>query len=103
MYLELVTKKSDRTVKERYEELSDEQKLVLVEEAKKLKEDLKEKLIVTQTKQKSLLEEKEKLEKTLLEEYNIKSEEDIVNKIAELNGEIISALTEYSNALNANE
>ena len=53
MYLELVTKKSDRTVKERYEELSDEQKLALVEEAKKLKEDLKEKLIVTQTKQKS--------------------------------------------------
>lgn len=103
MYLALVTNNSDKTVKERYEALSDEQKLALVEEVKKYKEELKEQLIVTQTKQKSLEEEKEKLEATLLNEFGVKTEEEITDKIAKLNDEIVLALEEFSKAIfNAN-
>lgn len=96
MILQNIIAKDDKTIEEKFNSLTSEQQIELLNEIQAQRDSFKESKIVAETQIKSLQESKDKILETLKKDYNIESIEDAEKKISELNGEIISALTDFA-------
>lgn len=99
MYIEKILAKDGLSISDKFNSLTAEQQLQLLNEIQVQRDSFKESKIVAETRIKSLQETKDKvLEK--LKEYELNSIEEAENKVAELNDEIISALNDFAEAQN---
>ena len=96
MILQNIIAKDDKSIEEKFNSLTSEQQIELLNEIQAQRDSFKESKIVAETQIKSLQESKDKILETLKKDYNIESIEDAEKKISELNGEIISALTDFA-------
>lgn len=96
MILQSIIAKDDKTIEEKFNNLTSEQQIELLNEIQAQRDSFKESKIVAETQIKSLQDSKNKILETLKKDYNLDSIEAAEKKIAELNGEIVSALTEFS-------
>lgn len=96
MILQNIIAKDEKTIEEKFNSLTSEQQIELLNEIQAQRDSFKESKIVAETQIKSLQESKDKILETLKKDYNIESIEDAEKKISELNGEIISALTDFA-------
>lgn len=98
MYIEKIINgnKSKADIKYEFDSLTNEQVMVLLNEIKTQKDSLKESVIVNETKIKTLEERQNEILKELKEKYQINSLEEANVKMSELNDEIISALSKFS-------
>ncbi len=96
MILQNIIAKDGKTIEEKFNSLTSEQQIELLNEIQAQRDSFKESKIVAETQIKSLQESKDKILETLKKDYNIESIEDAEKKISELNGEIISALTDFA-------
>lgn len=98
MYIEKIIVNDGVSIDDKFNSLTTEQQIELLNEIENKTNEFKEKKIVAETKIKSLQENKEKILEELKTKYKIESIEEAEKKLAELNGEIISALTEFAEA-----
>lgn len=98
MILEKILVKDDVSIEDKFNSLTTDQQIELLNEIETQRNSFKESKIVAETKIKSLNESKEKVLKELKDTYKLDSIDDAEKKIAELNGEIISALTDFVEA-----
>ena len=98
MILEKMLAKDDISIKDKFDTLTTEQQIELLNEIETQRNSFKESIIVAETKIKSLQENKENILKELKDKYKLNSIDEAEKKIAELNGEIISALTDFVEA-----
>lgn len=98
MILEKMLVKDDISIKDKFDTLTTEQQIELLNEIETQRNSFKESIIVAETKIKSLQENKENILKELKDKYELNSIEEAEAKIAELNGEIVQALTEFVEA-----
>lgn len=98
MILEKILVKDNISIEDKFNSLTTDQQIELLNEIETQRNSFKESKIVAETKIKSLNESKEKVLKELKDTYKLDSIDDAEKKIAELNGEIISALTDFVEA-----
>ncbi len=98
MILEKILVKDNVSIEDKFNSLTTDQQIELLNEIETQRNSFKESKIVAETKIKSLNESKEKVLKELKDTYKLDSIDDAEKKIAELNGEIISALTDFVEA-----
>lgn len=96
MILQSIIAKDDKTIEEKFNNLSAEQQIELLNEIQSQRDSFKESKIVAETQIKSLQDSRDKILETLKKDYNLDSIEAAEKKIAELNDEIVSALTEFA-------
>ena len=96
MYLERIVAQDGKTVEDKFNELSNEQQISLMDEIKNQKDLLSKSKIVAETNLTSLKEKKEDILKELKDSYGLNSIEEAENKVNEINDEIISALKEFA-------
>lgn len=96
MILQNIIAKDEKTIEEKFNSLTSEQQIELLNEIQAQRDSFKESKIVAETQIKSLQESKDKILETLKKDYNLESIEEAEKKISELNGEIISALTDFA-------
>ncbi len=96
MILQNIIAKDDKTIEEKFNNLSAEQQIELLNEIQSQRDSFKESKIVAETQIKSLQDSRDKILETLKKDYNLDSIEAAEKKIAELNDEIVSALTEFA-------
>lgn len=98
MYIEKILANDGGSIDDKFNTLTSEEQIALMNEIQERRDKYNENKIVAETKIKSLQEDKEKILSNLKEKYKLESIEDAEKRIAELNGEIISALTEFAEA-----
>lgn len=98
MILEKILVNDGTSMDDKFNTLTTEQQIELLNEIETKTNEFKEKKLVAETKIKSLQEGKEKILEELKTKYELNSIEEAEAKIAELNGEIVQALTEFVEA-----
>ena len=98
MILEKILVNDGTSMDDKFNTLTTEQQIELLNEIETKTNEFKEKKLVAETKIKSLQENKENILKELKDKYELNSIEEAEAKIAELNGEIVQALTEFVEA-----
>ncbi|MBQ2639219.1 MAG: hypothetical protein IJF92_00430 [Bacilli bacterium] len=98
MYIEKMLVNDGVSVEDKFNSLTSEQQIELLNEIQTQRDSFKESKIVAETKIKSLNDAKEKILQELKDKYKLDSIEEAEKKIAELNSEIISALNNFAEA-----
>ena len=98
MYIEKMLVNDGVSVEDKFNSLTSEQQIELLNEIQTQRDSFKEIKIVAETKIKSLNDAKEKILQELKDKYKLDSIEEAEKKIAELNSEIISALNNFAEA-----